>query len=157
MECEKFDLKRALAGEAVQLRGGLKAFVRYHETERKMIHPLMGIVLHYTDVTTAREWNADGYFHGLNLEHDYDIIGMWPKEALTMPDSFWDMLTPAVVAIAKDKGGDWCCYEGEVPEFKVEGYWEANLLPNFHLLTAFNPEMFPDCDPKDSLIVRPTK
>ena len=45
MKYEKFDVERALAGEPVILRCGVKAYVRHREEEFKLRYPLMGVVL----------------------------------------------------------------------------------------------------------------
>lgn len=157
MEYEKFDLKRALAGEAVQLRGGLKAFVRYHEAEFEMDYPLMGVTIRSPSNTQADEWTIGGNFTAIGLQSIFDIIGMWPKEALTMPDSFWDMLTPEVVAIAKDGDGEWYSYTSQLVYCADNLTFYSPSGGEHFELSTFNPSIFPECEPKDSLILRPNK
>lgn len=77
---ESFDLKRALAGEPVKLRCGLKAYIKYDlPSEYKGKHPLNG---YYIDPKNPKElvtesWARDGKAFIFEDKHDLDIIGMW--------------------------------------------------------------------------------
>lgn len=158
MEYEKFDVERALAGEPVILRNGSKAYVRHKEDEFKMGLPLIGVDLGRECWTT---WEIDGSLYTSGRGYDHDIVGMWPKDPLTMPDSFWELLSPEIKAIAKDGSGRWFSY-GAVPVLHEIGSWkgwgwEEGHKNRYWNLTAFNPEIFPVCEPEDSLILRPSK
>lgn len=133
MKYEKFDVKRALAGEPVILRDGSKAYVKYQESELVVKYPILG-------------FDVDGYSHSWDnlgkvlrgTRHSNDIVGMYPKKPLTMPDSFWEVFDAGIVAIAMDTDGAW-----------------GDGLFHYHLET-YPQEIFPACNPKDSLILRPT-
>lgn len=162
MEYEKFDVERALAGEPVILRDGRKAYVRHKEEEFKLRYPLSGLIISETLPFTQHTWRLSGLVNAdvaydEGVYDDYDIVGMYPKEPPTMPDSFWGLLTPEMVAIAKDGSGRWFCYSHE-PTFRIEDEeWEGEDMTKCYALSTFNPEIFPKCEPKDSLIIRPSK
>lgn len=153
MEYEKFDIERALAGEPVILRNGAKAYIRHLETGLAVKYPLIG----FDADGYNRSWDDLGMYTRGAWPNSLDIVGMWAKEPLTMPDSFWELLSPKMVAIAKDGSGRWFCYSHE-PTFRFEDEeWGGEDITKCHGLPAFNPKIFPDCYPKDSLIVRPVK
>lgn len=159
MKYEKFDIGRALAGEPVITRSGAKAYIRYKEEDIKLKYPLMGVVL--GEPSNGEFWTLCGTYYSNGYDSDQDIIGMYPKEPLTMPDYFWELLSPESVAIARDENGRWFSY-GAVPVLHEIGSWkgwgwEEGHKNRYWNLTAFNPEIFPDCKPEDSLILRPTK
>lgn len=152
MEYEKFDVERALAGEAVILRNGSKAYVRYKEEEFEMGLPLIGVDLGRERWTT---WRFNGSLYANGRDYDYDIVGMWPKEPLTVPDSFWDMLHPHYNVIAKDGSGSWYAYNKK-PN-KLDTVWDYGGVDFINLAAVICCSFFPDCDWEDSLILRPNK
>lgn len=136
MKYEPFDLSRALAGEPVV----------YSESEYKryvMKHPLVDSYIIYSECGSAEPLSATGL--GLYVK------SMWPKEPLTLPDELWAMLDPSIVAVAKGKGKAWLGYKN--PPLKCENGW-TTTKGGFFLLGAVS-HLFPDCDWKDSLILRP--
>lgn len=140
MKCEKFVLEKALSGEPVILRNGAKAYVRHREEEFKVMYPLMGVVLGEERWET---WKLDGSVYADGGDDGYDIIGMYPKESLSMPDRFWEAAHLKISAIVKDKEGRWSAYSYE-PAFQNEdGTWEDKYLVGTYTLSSFNPEMFP--------------
>lgn len=72
-----FDLQTALAGKAVMLRGGGKAYVRHHETELDVCYSYR--LLGYTDKGGCFQWCADGKYYADTEASDHDIIGMYPE------------------------------------------------------------------------------
>lgn len=83
-----FDLAAALAGEPVVLRNGETAFVlkklqsRSHNSE-----DIVGYRLTTDEYERPVSWSASGEYYE-NLEHDFDIVGMWgdPKPTLKIGD-----------------------------------------------------------------------
>ncbi|POY44055.1 hypothetical protein C3007_06980 [Avibacterium gallinarum] len=83
---EPFDLEKALAGEAVQLRNGKKAYVKYQlPKEFNSGYPLHGFYTtqgfgNDSDIKAEfSSWTLEGkYYNGLN-EYENDIIGMWEE------------------------------------------------------------------------------
>ena len=73
-----FDLQAALAGKAVMLRNGKKAYVRHHETELAVEYEdrLMGY-----DVTSGMliGWGKHGNHMSSGGPNPFDIIGMYPE------------------------------------------------------------------------------
>lgn len=68
------DLQAALAGKAVMLRNGEKAYVRHHETGLDVGDcSLLG----YTASGDTLSWRADGRSDPTYREPGYDIIGMY--------------------------------------------------------------------------------
>lgn len=151
MKYEKFDVERALAGEPVILRDGTKAYVRYKEEDNNLKYPLMGVV--WGNPSNGESWTLCGTYYSIGYDYDYDIIGMYPKEPLTMPDSFWDMLTPEIVAIAKDGNGVWHGFEESNLIYGGRAWGGVGIF--YCRLKTYPQEIFPDCEPKDSLILRP--
>lgn len=84
-----FDLKAALAGEPVILRGGRKAFVlcdlkQYFKNPKESRH-LIGIISMETDPNSfehSLRWYDCGAYY-VATEDEYDIIGMWEEPELT--------------------------------------------------------------------------
>ena len=83
-----FDLAAALAGEPVVLRNGETAFVlkklqsRSHNSE-----DIVGYRLTTDEYERPVSWSASGEYYE-NLEHDFDIVGMWeaPKPMIKIGD-----------------------------------------------------------------------
>ena len=75
-----FDLQVALNGEAVMLRGGGKALVRYRETELPVAdgYSLWGVICGNRSHSSSR-WCEDGSYYVGGRESALDIVGMWPK------------------------------------------------------------------------------
>ncbi|HGO5853324.1 TPA: pyruvate kinase [Mannheimia haemolytica] len=89
---KEFDLKKALAGEPVRLRGGRKAYVKYslraEKVEFGLYSELHGYVLNeYNQFLYAGSWAKEGKYCDYNSEDD--IIGMWeeplPRVQLELP------------------------------------------------------------------------
>lgn len=79
---EPFDLKRALAGEPVKLRGGLKAYIKYvMPTEYKGKYPLNGYIFNPKKANDIENytWTLEGMASLFEPQHHYDIIGMWKE------------------------------------------------------------------------------
>lgn len=72
-----FDLQSALAGKAVMLRNGEKAYVRHHETELDVNSD--DRLLGYTERGTPWSWHIDGRSNTVGRETGKDIIGMYPE------------------------------------------------------------------------------
>lgn len=151
MKYEKFDIERALAGEPVILRNGAKAYIRFKEEDIKLKYPLMGVVL--GEHSNGEFWTLLGTYYSKGHDSDQDIIGMYPKKPLTMPDSFWNMLRPEIEAIAKDGNGAWHGFKESKVQY-VRGVWGDGLF--YSHLKSYPHDLFPDCKPEDSLIVRPS-
>jgi len=104
-----FDLQVALNGEAVMLRGGGKAFVRYRETELPVAdgYSLWGVICGNRSHSSSR-WCEDGSYCVGGRESALDIVGMWPK---TRVINGFDVPAP----------------ETEEPEFGTEYYLASTL------------------------------
>ena len=87
---KQFDLEKALAGEAVELRNGSKAILYYrvpdhytHGDGVKITFPLVGIIF-YEDGTVEKPnacWKDNGRY--TSSTSGKDIIGMWEEPKLT--------------------------------------------------------------------------
>lgn len=87
---KQFDLEKALAGEAVELRNGSKAILYYrvpdhytYDDELKITFPLIGIIF-YKDGTVECPnacWKDNGRF--TSTTSGKDIVGMWEEPKLT--------------------------------------------------------------------------
>lgn len=87
---KQFDLEKALAGEAVELRNGSKAILYYrvpdhytHDDGLKITFPLIGIIF-YKDGTVECPnacWKDNGRF--TSTTSGKDIVGMWEEPKLT--------------------------------------------------------------------------
>lgn len=72
-----FNLEDALAGKAVKLRDGTKAYVRHHETEH--LTEIDEVLLGYREGVCSWSWCADGESRSTGGESPFDIIGMYPE------------------------------------------------------------------------------
>lgn len=87
---KQFDLEKALAGEAVELRNGSKVILYYrvpdhytHGDGVKITFPLIGIIF-YEDGTVESPnacWKDNGRF--TSTISGKDIVGMWEEPKLT--------------------------------------------------------------------------
>ena len=87
---KQFDLEKALAGEAVELRNGSKAILYYRVPDHytyddglKITFPLVGIIF-YEDGTVENPnacWKDNGRF--TSTISGKDIVGMWEEPKLT--------------------------------------------------------------------------
>lgn len=87
---KQFDLEKALAGEAVELRNGSKAILYYRVPDHytlddglKITFPLIGIIF-YKDGTVECPnacWKDNGRF--TSTTSGKDIVGMWEEPKLT--------------------------------------------------------------------------
>lgn len=81
---ELFNLEKALAGEPVKLRCGLKAYIKYvMPPEYRGKYPLMGYIMN-PDIACEVEsysWIREGKALLTVSEHENDIIGMWKEPA----------------------------------------------------------------------------
>lgn len=88
-----FDLEKALAGEPVKLRKGLKAFVKYKMEEKFLDkveeYVLHGFILNNGVCDSLGSWTINGKFVDNVIEDRRDIIGMWeeprPRVQLDLP------------------------------------------------------------------------
>lgn len=146
----KFDLQKALRGEPVVLRNGLKAYIRHRETELETA-PLLGFFMRDGSLGIGA-WEECGanYWSRRTGESDYDIIGMW-----TEPLEFkhWDLLTEDIKCLAKDRTGHWYGYSGKPT--KKDGCWDAPPDSGCYIVNALNSSIFPECNWENSLIERP--
>ncbi|MDG6447333.1 hypothetical protein [Glaesserella parasuis] len=86
---EPFDLNKALNGEPVMLRNGLKAYVKYvMPSEYKGPYPLSGYILNNksSDFADRVSWSLEGNFSKYAKHPTHDIISMW-KEPHSEPES----------------------------------------------------------------------
>lgn len=78
---DPFDLERALAGEPVELRCGLKAYI-YAKTpdilERQC--PLLGYIILNSGDISEDIWFIDGVYRDKDTDDSLDIVGMWNEE-----------------------------------------------------------------------------
>ena len=77
---EPFDVERALAGEPVKLKCGLKAYVKYiMPPEYKGQYPLAGYIINPDGACDVEpySWTLDGTSSLHVSPHQYDVIGMW--------------------------------------------------------------------------------
>lgn len=72
-----FNLPEALAGKAVMLRDGRKAYVRHHETEVLVEEDMRLTGLLLDGIWMA--WCESGHFYGPDKTNSHDIIGMYPE------------------------------------------------------------------------------
>lgn len=72
-----FSLPEALAGKAVMLRNGEKAFVMHHETECPT--EIDEVLLGYREGASSWSWCAGGASRATLDESPSDIIGMYPE------------------------------------------------------------------------------
>lgn len=79
---EPFNLEKALAGEPVKLRCGLKAYIKYvMPPEYRGKYPLMGYIMN-PDIACDVEsysWVREGKAFLTASDHENDIIGMWEE------------------------------------------------------------------------------
>lgn len=82
---KSFDLEKALAGEPVMLRNGLKALICYRIPDKYVFNdgssaafPLQGIIFNKRGnlKQIAEVWKDNGSY-GDGYLHKFDIIGMW--------------------------------------------------------------------------------
>lgn len=144
----KFDLERALAGEPVILRNGLKAYVRHHETELETA-PLLGFFVRDGSLGIGL-WAECGANYWRIGESAYDIVGMWVE-----PIAFdhWHLLHGDIKFIAKDGDGRWFGYKMKPVTGKFKRWDVADHV--YYPLSSLNPTLLPECDWDNSLIERP--
>lgn len=78
-----FDLEKALAGEPVVLRNGLKAYIKHNLEDYQELDfdfPLRGYLIS-EGYAFERSWTIDGL--SFLVESKYDVIGMWEEPKLT--------------------------------------------------------------------------
>lgn len=79
---EPFNLEKALQGEPVMLRNGLKAYIKYTApSEYTGEYPLKGYIIDpdSSEGITSESWTLAGKEFTLEVEYDGDIIGMWKE------------------------------------------------------------------------------
>lgn len=145
----KFDLERALAGEPVVLRNGLKAYIRHHETELDAAPPLLGFFVRGGSLGLG-QWAECGKHYWSDGESDYDIVGMWVEPPVF---EHWGLLRDDIKYLAKDRDNRWYGY-GRKPT-KDENEWDMPRFGGFYPLVSLNPTLFPECDWEHSLMERP--
>lgn len=101
---EEFDLKRALNGEPVMLRNGLKAFVKFVMPEGYTgKYPVNGYMPDPDEMWgfDTESWTLDGKAVFDEIENGHDIIGMW-KEPKTQKET----ITPTLPCPLKEPKDD---------------------------------------------------
>lgn len=90
---KEFDLKAALSGEPVKLRGGLKAIIYYRVPDELSYsggstepYPLIGIIFNKdgTIKSASENWKDCGAYT-VN-QGDLDIVGMWEEPKISIED-----------------------------------------------------------------------
>lgn len=79
---EPFNLEKALQGEPVMLRNGLKAYIKYTApSEYTGEYPLKGYIIDpdSSEGITSESWTLAGKEFTFGVEYDGDIIGMWKE------------------------------------------------------------------------------
>lgn len=85
-----FDLNKALQGEPVRLRNGLKAIIYYSVPENfklvdgnPIVYSLKGITFDANEnvVCSSESWLHNGKHNNNSITHDLDIISMWDNMA----------------------------------------------------------------------------
>lgn len=92
---KEFDLKAALNGEPVMLRGGNKAYIGYktpdcyvYKNGEKTKFPLHGFIIaedNKIEVTSV-VWNINGRVYKDDVDDEFDIIGMWEEPKISIED-----------------------------------------------------------------------
>lgn len=90
-----FDLEKALAGEPVKLRNGIKAYIKFDLHKEAIIsyNPLYQLNGYTVDKDNnflyIENWLGNGNFHADGRISNYDIVGMWeeprPRVQLDLP------------------------------------------------------------------------
>lgn len=130
---KEFDLKAALNGEPVKLRGGFKAIIYYRVPDEFSYpggstepYPLMGLIFNKdgTIKLTSANWKDCGSFTA--RQGGFDIVGMWeePKKQISIED---------LPKPFKPKDGEPYFYiAGGFIEYESE-FWDTN---NFDIAAA---------------------
>lgn len=130
-------------------RGNLVVVVHV-ETELDVTHPVIGYEL-YEGSWTLTTWELTGKYwrdSDSKYESNRDLL-----EADPLVFEHWHLLSPPIVAIAKNANGNGSWYGfTEVPQ-KDNYRWSPGGGSHFPL--CFLNVQFPECDWEDSLIVRP--
>lgn len=140
-------LEKALSGRAVVLRNGEKTYVRHIEKEIETEYPVIGFMVRSDGSAGIGSWTLDGRYSNEEPVCELDIVGFAPIEF-----DYWHTLNEKVVAVAKDADGTWYAY-GSVPKRKEGSELWIHGYPVYELIIL--EAEFPDCDWKDSLIIRP--
>lgn len=92
---KEFDLKAALNGEPVMLRGGNKAYIGHktpdcyvYKNGEKIKFPLHGFIIaedNKIEVTSV-VWNINGRVYKDDVDDEFDIIGMWEEPKISIED-----------------------------------------------------------------------
>lgn len=145
-------LDEALAGHPVALRNGNKAYVRHCEEELETKRPLIGFTISKGTVYNY-EWLLNGRRSTFS-EHREDIVGLWEEPAPVF--EHWHLLRKEVTQIAKDQDEIWYGYDIS-PDMGI-AVWANAAKENANLygLQGLDSSLFPECDWKHSLIIRPT-
>lgn len=125
-------------------RRGNPVVIVHVETELDVKHPVIGYEL-IDGTWTLLSWNLAGkYWRDSGSSGD-----LFEADPLVFPH--WDILSPAIVAIAKNVNGNWYGFT-EIPQ-KDNYRWTPGGGSHFSL--CFLNAQFPACDWEDSLIERP--
>lgn len=145
-------LDEALDGHPVGLRNGNKAYVRHCEDELEVTYQLRGYVI-LEGRASPISWHLNGR-RATNTEHPSDIVGLWEEPAPVF--EHWHLLRKEVNHIAKDEDGRW--YGFNIAPYRKTAVWinAGQENANLYGLHGLNPSLFPKCDWKHSLIIRPT-
>lgn len=125
-------------------RRGNPVIIVHVETELDVKHPVIGYELN-NGTWTLLSWNLAGkYWRDSGSSGD-----LFEADPLVFPH--WDILSPTIVAIAKNANGNWHGFT-EIPQ-KDSYRWTPGGGSHFPL--CFLNAQFPACDWEDSLIERP--
>lgn len=88
---KSFDLEKALAGEPVVLRNGIKAYVLcdirdLFPKSRRDLRCLIGVQViegNNRELGSISRWKVDGKYYERLKESGYDIVGMWEEPKLS--------------------------------------------------------------------------
>ena len=146
-------IEQALNGKVVVLVNGLVASIRYKETEfGKYLVGVINNKRQRPNVPNIVTWN----FNGECLSHD--LPNMVSFEELNIFGCYshvlnhWNVLSRSIKAIAKDKDGRWYGYKTK--NCHIDGHiWKGSS--EYTLLNNIDSSVFPECDWKNSLIIRP--
>ena len=131
------------------------ASIRYKETEfGKYLVGVINNKRQSPNVPNIVTWN----FNGECLSHD--LPNMVSFEELNIFGFYsyvfnhWNVLDKSIKAIAKDKNGRWYGYKTKNCHIN-ENMWSSNDSSCYIMLNNIDSSVFPECDWKNSLIIRP--
>ena len=125
-------------------RRGNPVVIVHVETELEVEHPVIGYE-YYGGTWSPLTWELTGKYRRASESYK-DLL-----EADPLVFQHWDILSPSIVAIAKNANGNWHGFT-EIPQ-KDNYRWTPGGGSHFPL--CFLNAQFPECHWEDSLIERP--